>query len=190
MNRSTPDEDLMCRYREGDPRAFEVLYARHRLPLYRYLLRQCRIEAVAADLFQDVWASVIRAAERYEAKAAFTTWLYRIAHNRLIDYYRRQKTGVPISYDDDPDDPLIEQVPDDEGYEPENEFDLHRRARKLVELLAGLPEAQREAFLLRVESGLSFEQIAEVTGVNPETAKSRVRYAIEKLRQALTENDR
>ena len=187
MDDAGSDEDLMRRYRAGDTHAFEVLYARHKGGLYRYFLRQCRIAAVAEELFQDVWMSLIRARERYEARAKFTTYLYHLAHNRLIDHYRRAKTGVPISYGDDPDEAKIDQVAEAEAREPENELDRRRQALRLLELLAALPEAQREAFLLREESGLSLEEIAEATGVNRETAKSRLRYALAKLRQGMKE---
>jgi RNA polymerase sigma-70 factor (ECF subfamily) len=188
MDNAAPDEELMNHYRDGDARAFEVLYTRHKGPLYRYLLRQCGATALAEELFQDVWMKLIGARARYEARAKFTTYLYHLAHNRLIDHYRRAKAGVPISYDDDQDDPLIEQVADSELLEPDNELDRRRLGQRLLEQIAALPEAQREAFLLREESGLSLEEIAAVTGVNIETAKSRLRYALTKLRQGLRGN--
>jgi RNA polymerase sigma-70 factor, ECF subfamily len=189
MDNATPDEELMDRYRNGDARAFETLYSRHKGPLYRYLLRQCGVTALAEELVQDVWMKLIRARERYEVRAKFTTYLYHLAHNRLIDHYRHVKTGVPISYDDDPDDPLIEQVADTEIREPDNELDRRRLGQRLMANISALPEAQREAFLLREESGLSLDEIARVTGVNAETAKSRLRYALSKLRQGLTETE-
>lgn len=183
------DEELMQRYRDGDARAFEILYTRHKGPVYRYLLRQCGVVALAEELFQDVWMNLIKARERYEVRARFTTWLYTLAHHRVIDHYRRQAAGVPISYDDDPDDePAIERVPDSEWKQPDNEFERRRQVQRLLELLAQLPEAQREAFLLREEGGLSLEEIAAVTGVNAETAKSRLRYALAKLRQGVIED--
>ena len=188
MNDDVSDEDLMNRYREGDVQAFEALYRRHKGPLYRYMLRQCSAAAVAEELFQDVWMKLIQARQRYEVRAKFTTYLYHLAHNRLIDHYRRQSTGLPISYDDDPDEPLIEQVADNSVFEPDNELARRRQVQLLLQQLGELPEAQREAFLLREESGLSLEQIAEVTGVTAETAKSRLRYALVKLRHGLTRN--
>jgi RNA polymerase sigma-70 factor, ECF subfamily len=188
MDEATSDESLMCRYRDGDAPAFETLYARHRAPLYRYLLRQCRVAAVAEELFQDVWMNVIRARGQYEVRARFTTWLYRLAHHCLIDHYRRQRHGVPLSYGDDPDDDPIAQVAADERTTPDNELDRRRQANRLLELIAELPEAQREAFLLREEAGLSLEAIAEATCVNAETAKSRLRYAVAKLRQGMNRN--
>ena len=183
------DEELMQRYRDGDARAFEALYARHKGPVYRYILRQCGVAALAEELFQDIWMNLIKARSRYEPRAKFTTWLYTLAHHRVVDHYRRQAAGVPISYDDDPDDePLIEQVADSEVHQPDNEFERSRQAQQLLGLLAQLPEAQREAFLLREEGGLSLEEIAAATGVNTETAKSRLRYALAKLRQGMKEN--
>lgn len=171
----------MLGYRGGDASAFEALYARHKGALYRYLLRQCRVAAVAEELHQDVWLNLVRARERYEVKAKFTTYLYRLAHNRLIDYYRRQSSGLPVSYQGESS---FDEIPDIQPA-AETRLDLKRQAARLKELIAGLPEAQREAFLLREETGLSVEQIAEVTDVNPETAKSRLRYAVARLRRAL-----
>jgi RNA polymerase sigma-70 factor (ECF subfamily) len=188
MNDADSDEHLMTRYRDGDAQAFEALYRRHKGPLYRYMLRQCGVAALAEELFQDVWMKLINARLRYEVRAKFTTYLYHLAHHRLIDHYRRQSTGVPISYDDDPDDPLIEQVAGDPLSQPDNELERRRQAQQLMRQLAALPEAQRETFLLREESGLSLAQIAEVTGVAEETAKSRLRYAVAKLRHGLTRN--
>ncbi|MBI3546093.1 MAG: RNA polymerase sigma factor [Gammaproteobacteria bacterium] len=190
------DEDLMNRYRDGDARAFELLYARHKGPLYRYLLRQCGVAALAEELFQDVWMKLINARSRYAARAKFTTYLYHLAHNRLIDHYRRTQTGVPISYDafdkhedqNDADESFIEQIADVDTREPDNELDRRRLAQRLLTHITALPEAQREAFLLRAESGLSLEEIATVTGVNAETAKSRLRYALSKLRQSLSKD--
>ncbi|MFL6651684.1 MAG: RNA polymerase sigma factor [Sulfurifustaceae bacterium] len=186
MDDSASDEDLMLRYRGGDVRAFETLYRRHNGPLYRYFLRMVRPPAVAEELFQDVWTSIVRARAEYEVRAKFATWLYRVAHNRLIDHYRRVGAGMPLSYGDDPDDAL-ETIPDAEFREPANELERRRLAQRIVELVAELPEAQREIFLLREEGGLSLEEIAAATGVPAETAKSRLRYALAKLRRALAD---
>jgi RNA polymerase sigma-70 factor (ECF subfamily) len=189
MDDARSDEALMLGYRDGDAGAFDLLYARHRGPLYRYLLRQCRIAAVAEELFQDVWMNLIRARERYEPRAKFTTYLFSVAHNRLIDYYRRQAAGVPISYDDDPDDPLLDRLAASERAQPDTQADLRAQAQRLLALIAQLPEAQREALLLREEGALSVEEIAQATGVNVETAKSRLRYAVAKLRRGMESNE-
>ncbi len=184
MGAARSDEELMLAYRGGDAGAFDRLYARHRGPLYRYLLRQCRSAAVAEELFQDVWINLIRARERYEVRARFTTYLFSLAHNRLIDYYRRQAAGVPLSYDDDPDDPLLEAIAAPAAQQPEQAADQRAQVARLLALIEALPEAQREALLLREEAGLSLEDIAQVTGVNVETAKSRLRYAVSRLKRA------
>ena len=189
MDKTETDEALMRRYQVGDASAFELLYARHKGGLYRYFLRQCRVAAVAEELYQDVWLNLIRARERYETRAKFATYLYRLAHNRLVDHYRRQAAGVPISYDDDPEDaPLIERVADRPEREPDSQLEARRRAKRLQQLIADLPDAQREAFLLREEGGLSLEEVAQAMGVNAETAKSRLRYAMAKLRAGLLDD--
>lgn len=185
MDDPRSDETLMLAYRDGDARAFAALYTRNKGALYRYLLRQCRNGAVAEELFQDIWLNLIRASARYEARARFTTYLFSLAHNRLVDYYRRQAHRLPISYDDDPEHPLLEAQPAPMTTQPDVRMGLSRQAQRLLELLAELPEAQREAFLLREEAGLSLEEIAQATGVGVETAKSRLRYAVNKLRQDL-----
>lgn len=182
MNTARSDEELMSGYRDGDAGAFEMLYERFKGPLYRYFLRQCRIPAVAEELFQDVWLNLVRARARYEARAKFATYLFHLAHNRLIDHYRRQANGLPVSY---ADDASLEDVPDGRQLAAETRLDLKRQAARLKELIGQLPEAQREAFLLREETGLSVTDIADVTGVNAETAKSRLRYAVAKLRHGL-----
>ena len=90
------DEQLMEQYRDGNARAFDVLYERHKGGIYRYLLRQCNNAATAEELFQDVWMNLVRSRQRYTIQAKFTTYLYRMAHNRLIDYYRKSSRGLPV----------------------------------------------------------------------------------------------
>jgi RNA polymerase sigma-70 factor (ECF subfamily) len=177
------DEILMLRYREGDADAFTRLYARHKGPLYRYLLRQCNPPAVAEELFQDVWLKLIAARAGYTVQAKFTTYLYRLAHNRLIDHYRGSARGLPLSYADDC--PEWAEVSAPTEAQPENQDDRRRQAEHLLNLLAELPEAQREAFLLKEEAGLSLEAIAQATGTGRETVKSRLRYAVARLRRGL-----
>jgi RNA polymerase sigma-70 factor (ECF subfamily) len=177
------DATLMLCYRDGDADAFARLYARHKGPLYRYLLRQCGQPAVAEELFQDVWLKLIAARSGYTVQARFTTWLYRIAHNRLVDYYRASARGLPLSYADDC--PEWAEIPAPEGVQPEVREDRRRQSEHLLALLAELPEAQREAMLLKEEAGLSLEEIAQATGTGRETVKSRLRYALARLRQGL-----
>ncbi len=180
----TPDEELMLRYREDDAKAFEALYSRHKNGLYRYLLRQCRDQSTCQELFQDIWLAVIRNRKTYEVRARFTTYLYKMAHNRLIDYYRKKHPAALSSYTTEDADPL-DNIPGSEALMPENVFAARQRAQRLLKALETLPEAQREAFLLREEGGISLAEAAEITGVKIETAKSRLRYALSKLRKAL-----
>ncbi|MDQ2694584.1 MAG: RNA polymerase sigma factor [Pseudomonadota bacterium] len=183
MDRDDTDEALMLRYRDGDASAFEALYARHKGPLYRYLLRQCGNQAIADELFQEVWLALIRTRAGYAVRARFTTWLYRLAHHRLLDHYRRQGRAALESFAGDCPDP--DQLPAAAAGQPEQQEDRRRQAQRLLEALAQLPAAQRQAFLLHAEAGLSLEAIAEATGVGRETVKSRLRYALGRLRRLL-----
>jgi RNA polymerase sigma-70 factor (ECF subfamily) len=183
-NAESTDEELMLRYRDGNAEAFDALYARHKGGLYRYLLRQCRNAAAAEELFQDVWMNLIRARAGYAVQAKFTTYLYHLAHNRMIDHYRRNSRVAMESFVDG-DCEAKAELPDERERPQEETLDAKRQAGRLMELIAGLPEAQREAFLLQQEGGMSVEEIAQATGVTRETAKSRLRYAMVKLRQGM-----
>jgi RNA polymerase sigma-70 factor (ECF subfamily) len=178
------DEKLMLRYRDGDTKSFEMLYSRHKGPLYRYLTRQCGNTAVAEELFQDIWMNLINARDRYTVQAKFTTYLYRLAHNRLVDYYRKHSGSMPISYEDN-DCPVVDDNATVSADNPERIASSQERITHLIQSIQELPEAQREAFLLHEESGLDLSEIAEITSVNIETAKSRLRYAFTKLRKAV-----
>ena len=177
------DERLMLNYRDGDADAFEVLYARHKGALYRYCLRHCAGRSTAEETFQDVWMRVIGARQRYRPRAKFSTWLYRIAHNRVIDRYRAENPGRFQSLDDDERAELQPAAGTLCG--PERRLHSDRQAERLAQAIAELPAEQRDVFLLREEAGLGLDAIAEVSGVGRETVKSRLRYALSKLRTAL-----
>jgi RNA polymerase sigma-70 factor (ECF subfamily) len=179
------DEALMLQYRDGDADAFEVLYARHKGALFRYCLRHCPERSTAEETFQDVWMRVIGARQRYEPRAKFSTWLYRIARNRVIDRYRGANPGRFQSLDDDSES-MTEPVANPTS-EPQRRLESSRQVARLEELLAALPVEQRDVFLLHQEAGLGLDEIAELAGVGRETAKSRLRYALRKLRAALGE---
>jgi RNA polymerase sigma-70 factor, ECF subfamily len=180
------DEELMLLYRDGDAGAFDVLYARHKGGVYRYLLRQCREAGVAEELFQDVWMNLIRARAGYTVQAKFTTYLYRLAHNRMVDHYRKTSPAVFVSLETEEGE-AVPELPDGRERPADVALDARRQAARLLELVAALPEAQREAFLLQQEGGMSVEEIAQATGVTRETAKSRLRYAMSKLKQGMGE---
>ncbi|WP_257644313.1 RNA polymerase sigma factor [Luteimonas salinisoli] len=170
----------MLAWVRGEATAFERLYARHRTRLYRFLLRQLRDGALADEAFQDVWQRVIAARDGWRPEAAFATWLYRIARNRLADHWRARSHRPPAP--DDADE-RIARVPDDDT--PERSLSEFEERRTLQLALDELPEEQREVVLLRLEQELTLEQIGEITGVGRETVKSRLRYAMDKLRTRL-----
>lgn len=183
MQADDSDEALMLRYAQGDAGAFDPLYARHRGGTFRYLLRHLGGDrALAEELFQDLWTNLIAARERYKVEAKFTTWLYTLAHNRLVDHYRRRR-GLelaplhPIGEDDD-----LPEIPAPATVQPERQAEARQGAARLLALIEALPSAQREAFLLHQEGGLGVDEIAQVIGVDREAVKSRLRYALGKLR--------
>jgi RNA polymerase sigma factor (sigma-70 family) len=178
------DESLMERFAGGEAAAFDRLYRRHELRVWRYLKRAVPERATADDLMQDVWFSVAREAGRYRPSARFTTWLFTIAHHRVIDWWRAQRPQASL---DDTEAPLAMALADP-APGPERRADLDDDGRRLLEALADLPAEQREAFLLKAEAGLSVEEIASATGTTFETAKSRLRYARERLRAELAED--
>ena len=180
----TPDDSaLMLRYRDGDVAAFEMLYRRHKDPVFRYLLRLCGHRDTAEDIFQEVWGKIIRARGSYRPTAKFTTFLYRVAHNCFIDHLRRNKRHTGNS-------PLKPEEHSDPGETPEAATERTLARERLEAALPDLPDEQRDAFLLHEEAGLSIDQIATVMDCNRETAKSRLRYAVNKLRAAIDEPDR
>jgi len=176
------DERLMLAWAAGEVAAFEQLYARHRLRLYRFLLRHLRDGGLADELFQDVWQKVIAARAGWVPDAPFSTWLYRIAHNRLTDHWRALKHRPPAPEDSDE---RAARIPDPDT--PERNLSEFEQRRLLQLALDELPEEQREVLLLRLEQELTLEEIGAITGVGRETVKSRLRYAMDKLRMRLHE---
>lgn len=185
MDDPRTDETLMLAYRDGEAAAFEALYARHRARLYRYVLHQCRRREEADELFQEIWMSVIRARQGYEVTAKFATWLYRIAHNRVVDGFRARGRAAEFEVDLAGADGDPPEFPGPDTLQPERRAERAELAGRLLAALEALPAPQREAFLLAQEGELSVEEIANATGVGFETAKSRVRYAYARLRAGL-----
>ena len=168
----------MMRYKDGDIAAFEMLYKRHNDALYRYLLRLSLNPATAEDLFQETWQKIINARTSYRPTARFSTYLFRVAHNCFVDHFRRTRRLGEVT-EKDPD----ARVHPGESLESSTERSLARR--RLRSALADIPAEQRDVYLLYEEAGLGIDDIALVTGVNRETAKSRLRYAVKKLKLAL-----
>lgn len=173
------DSALMLRYKDGDASAFETLYRRHNDSLFRYLMRLSLHRPTAEDLFQEAWGKIINSRGNYRPTAKFSTFLFRVAHNCFIDHLRKNKRHTAeTSFDPD-------LTPSPDG-EPEQMTERHLARRRLDAWLGQIPAEQRDVFLLYEEAGLSIDEIATVTGVNRETAKSRLRYATGKLKTALT----
>jgi RNA polymerase sigma-70 factor (ECF subfamily) len=189
--RDDSDESLMLRYRDGEVRAFELLVTRHRKPVFNFILRFVRDSAQAEDVTQETFLRLIKGADAYERQAKFTTWLYTIARNLCIDAARRGKHRKAASLDaplgdDDGSASLLDLVPDGAaGVDRQAQSrELAVRMRTAIE---ALPDEQREIFLLREVADLQFNEIAAVVGCPENTVKSRMRYALEKLREALEE---
>jgi RNA polymerase sigma factor (sigma-70 family) len=179
------DEALMQAFAAGDARAFETLYDRHALPVWRFVQRSVRNNALADDLVQDVWFQLLRHAPRYEPRAKFRTWLFTLAHHRVVDHWRAQRPHASLDADTEEGRSLAETLAAESGFGPDRRLDSREQAQALLDALGALPDAQRETFLLQAEAGLSLIEIAQATGVSPETAKSRLRYARARLRATL-----
>lgn len=173
----------MERYSKGNAVAFELLYKRHKDPLYRFVLRQVSDRALTEEIFQDIWSKVIESRERYEAKAKFTTWLYTIARNRVIDHARSEskKSEVLISAKNEDTSGEVS----DNSFQPDLLLENEKSKHALMQTIALLPATQKEALLLKYEGGFNHAAIAEITGEKEETIKSQVRYALNKIKKTL-----
>ena len=184
------DEALMQRFQQGDSQAFKVLLERHRRGVYNFLLRHVGDSSAAEDLLQDTFLRVVQGAHRYKLESKFTTWLYTIARNLCVDRARKMKfrrhrsLDQPVGSDDE--SPLGDRIADS-GAPTDRQAIGTELQVKLEQAIATLREDQREVFVMREYSNLPFKEIAEIIGVPENTVKSRMRYALEHLRRALTE---
>jgi len=169
------DEALLLAYSQGDTNAFETLYSRYKKSLFNYLRRQCSNSSIAEELSHDVWLAVIKQANSFEQKALFKTWLYRIAHNRLVDYWRKNNHAKDVLLED-----LFQQQHNISNYSEDQSSELIE-IEELLNLLNELSAEQTNALLLKVE-GFSHAEIAQITQTKQETVKSRLRYATKHLR--------
>ncbi len=181
------DEALIGRYARGDAAAFERLYRRHELRVWRYLERHVGNRSTADELMQEVWFAVARDAERYQPEARFTTWLFTIAHNRMIDAIRARRGQMSLETLGYEARAVIEQLTAEPAAGPLAAAVAQDQRGALSRAIALLPGEQREAFLLQIEGDLGVEEIAAITGSTFETTKSRLRYARTKLRELLKE---
>jgi RNA polymerase sigma-70 factor (ECF subfamily) len=190
---SPSDEALMASFRHGDARAFEVLVSRHRRGLFNFLLRSVGNQSRAEELLQDVFVRVIRAKGRYEQTARFSTWIYTIARNICVDESRRAKFRRTVSLDSprrgrdgEEGASMLETTAEVQVGVDDAAMGPTLQSR-LAAAIDRLPEDQREVFFMRQLSGLSFKEIGEVVGAPENTVKSRMRYALEKLREELVD---
>ena len=186
------DESLMMQYAQGQAAAFNVLYGRHEMSVWRYVFRSVQNASTADEIAQELWFAVARAAATYEATkggAKFRTWLFTLAHHRNVDNWRAFKPheGVAIEPEDDEAVLAHAQLIADSGFGPLRQIESREQARALMAAVQALPGEQREAFLMQAEGGMGIEEIAAATDCSFETAKSRLRYARSKLKSLLAE---
>jgi len=189
------DEFLMHAFAGGDAAAFTRLYDRHEKATWRFIRHRlgAQHESAADDVLQETWISVARAAPRYVPTARFTTWLFTVARNRVIDHQRAQANAMlsidaPLAGAEGEDDAerWADRVAADAADGPLARIESRQQAEAFLDALAQLPDAQREAFVLQAEGGLSIDEVASATGVGAETAKTRLRYAKARLRTLLS----
>ena len=180
------DEACMQRYRHGDSQAFRLLYQRYREKLHRYVLRLSTRESEAEEVFQEVWVAVIRSRDSYDSSASFATWLFSIAHRRAADRWRALSRHAPdgLNATEELDDMMPSSATGTIAT-PEREWHSQSLGEALLDAIGKLPLPQRETFLMKAEGDLSLDEIALATGVNRETAKSRLRYAQKRLRELM-----
>lgn len=174
------DEALMLAYAGGSQQAFAQLYERHRGSLFRYLLRLVRQQAVAEDLFQETWNRLIQARDRYVPQSRFSAWLFQIAHRLALDWLRRDPQHRSESIEE-----RVSEFPAAGELAPDAVLLGDEGRARLMAAIAALPEDQRAALLLKAEGDLSLEDIARIQDTGRETVKSRLRYALAKLKEAL-----
>lgn len=181
------DEELMFRYSSGDAAAFEALFNRHKDSLYRFLLWRCESQAVAEELAQDVWEKIINASKNMQLTTSFRAYLFQIAKNRVVDHYRKVSPETTLKIDD-ADMDIIAQSQDTKQLSAERQSQLMECVEELYLLLEQLPMEQKEIIILREESLMTLEELASSLGEERETLKSRLRYALKKLRKNMPED--
>jgi RNA polymerase sigma factor (sigma-70 family) len=190
MNNTRDESALLLAFLAGDAAAFALLYDLHERPCFSFVRRLLAAadEATAQDVHQEVWLAVARSAASFDAgKARFVTWLFTIARNKVMDHFRRTGNEAALTttlVDDEGEDKLAE-VADPHAITPERIMHNRQLAAALLREVQALPFAQRETFVLFAQHDMSLEEVAHVTQVGIETAKSRLRYARAALRASL-----
>jgi RNA polymerase sigma-70 factor (ECF subfamily) len=177
------DEALMLGFRDGDEKAFGLLYQRYRAPLMRFCQRLMGNAHEAEEIFQETWIAVLDSRPRYSVRARFVTFLFAIAHRRAADSWRKHARHPSAPVREVADFPEAQAGAE---YDPPGVALADERQRALEDAIATLPVEQRAVFLLRAETGLGLRDIAAITQALPEATKSRLRYALRHLRKALS----
>ena len=198
MVETVTDEQLIHSYQKGEADAFEALYIRYKNAIYHYFFRQVHSSGTADELHQDVWLKIIKSSSAFKRQSSFKTWLYKIAHNRLIDHYRQSSRQPlylvqPVAQADSLTEGTtaankITATSDKPSNEPDAALQEQQLCHALLKGISALPEAQKEVFLLHEKSGLTLQEIALITGSSFESTKSRLRYAVKKLRLHMTQD--
>jgi len=186
---SLSDQDLVQAYIKGDQSAIEVLINKHRSKVYTYILLTIKNQQLAEDLFQETFIKVIQSLRggKYKDNGKFLSWVIRIAHNLIIDHFRKEKQMNTLSNDDSEVDLFNSKKLSDSNIE---EIIIHTQIKSEIRILINeLPDDQREVVLLRHYGGLSFKEIADQTDVSINTALGRMRYALINLRKLIQEKN-
>ncbi len=183
---SDSDQIIMERIRDGDQQAVADLVRRFQHELLGFFYHQCWDQLIAEELTQDVFVNVYRSRARYQPTAKVRTYLYRIAHNLWIDHIRRQKHHMSIDAEMGERSLKLADILKAPGSpDPEEESRDNEIRTRLQESLEGLPEGQREVFVLANNHGMKYQDIAEVLGIPEGTVKSRMHNAVRALRDDL-----
>jgi len=188
MNKLSSDYELIMRFIEGEQSCFEQLIIRHKNKVFAYISLYIRDQALAEDIFQDTFLKVIQSvkAGKYYDNGKFLSWVMRIAHNLIIDHFRRIKQMNTVSNDNYESDLFNSKRFAEDNIEDDL---IKRQIQKDVrKMINHLPEDQREVVILRHYAGLSFKEIADITDVSINTALGRMRYALINMRKIMEEN--
>ncbi|MGX5203149.1 sigma-70 family RNA polymerase sigma factor [Aliikangiella sp. IMCC44632] len=184
MEKTQSDEQLMLQYAKGNALAFEQLYLKHKSGLYRFCLRQLGNKAKAEECFQEIWMKVVNSRESYQPKALFTTFLYRVAQNHIIDTLRKYKK---LQQEVELEEGVVALKQNTQSTDIADSLVAADEKHLLRTQIEALPLDQRTAILLKLDGGLSLDEIANVLDCKRETIKSKLRYAMTKLRSSLGE---